>query len=181
MKLGVLQDIAAAFVFTLATAGSPPCDDGMHPTHWDAHTRQVSIDYRLDWCLMKAQLLTENHTMDPHARSHAGAVGCAQFLPSTWGWLEERYGITLDIYDCKDAISMFGRRIRELIDDFTERGADDPRAFAYAAYNRGENGVLRTVKKVGKGLVWRLVKDSLPMETIRYVGKIRRLASIFRS
>ena len=44
MKLGTFQDIAAAFAFTLATAGSPPCDDGLHPTHWDSHIRQVAID-----------------------------------------------------------------------------------------------------------------------------------------
>ena len=180
MKLGTFGDLAAAFAFSFATLGSPPCEDGLHPNHWDPHIQQVAIDARLDWCVMKAQLVVENATMDPFARSSAGAVGCAQFLPTTWHWLEERYGIVLDMHDCKDSITMFGRRIRELIDEFTERGADDPRAFAFASYNRGKAGVLRTAKAVGKGLIWKAVESSLPMETIRYVGKIRRLASLFR-
>ena len=129
---------------------------------------------------MKAQLVAENSTFSPYARSHAGAVGCAQFLPSTWKWLEERYGVQLDIFNCRDSIVMYGFRIRELIDNFTERGADDPEAFAYAAYNRGENGVLRTVRAIGKGFVWAAVQSALPTETVNYVARIRALGAAFR-
>jgi len=180
LKLGAFSDLAASFALTFAVTFSGPCDDGLHPSHWDAHIRDVAIDNRLDWCEMKAQLVTENARLDPYASSHAGAVGCAQFLPSTWHWLEERYGVVLDMLDCRDSITMYGRRIRELIDHFIDLGADDPKAFAIASYNRGENGVLRTVTEVGKGLVWQAVRDHLPLETVRYVGKIRKLVSIFR-
>ena len=181
MKLGTFSDFLNTAAFTLAVTIGPACTDGLHPTHYDPHIRSVAIDNRLDWCEMKAQIATENHLFDPYARSGAGAVGCAQFLPSTWAWLEERYRVRLDIYSCEDSITMFGLHIRELIDEFTEMGADDPRAFAFAAYNRGEFGVKRTVREVGKGLIWALVRDYLPTETIHYVDRIRRQFKVFRS
>ena len=46
----------------------------------------------LDGCALKAQALIENSTLDPKARSHAGARGCSQFMPKTWKDITQRYG-----------------------------------------------------------------------------------------
>ena len=51
---------------------------------------------------------------------------------------------------------------------------------AWAAYNRGRGGVLRTAARVGKGLAWSLVKDHLPTETINYTRRIQQMSRRLR-
>ena len=172
MRFGEWQDFIASFLFTLGIASSGPCDDGLAPTHHDPWIREVSVAYRIPHCWAKAQLVTENTHLDPHISSHAGAVGCAQFMPKTWVWLEKRYNVNLDIRNCRDSIYMYARRIRELVDYYTGKDADDPWAFAAASYNAGEGRVNKTVKSIGRGFVWAAIQDALPSETIRYVAKI---------
>jgi N-acetylmuramoyl-L-alanine amidase len=73
------------------------------------------------------------------ARSHKGAVGIGQLLPSTATWTSrELIGTGLDIWDPEDNIRMSARYLRWLI----EQSAGDEAA-ALAAYYQGISSVRR--------------------------------------
>ena len=183
MRPGSLSDFWASMLFAFSTSVSPMCDDGLHSTHWDPHIRNVAVDNKLDWCRMKAQLATENARFDPHAVSPAGAMGCAQFMRATWDWLADKYMMMhLDPWNCRDSITMYGRHIRELIDRYRERGATNEESWklACAAYNAGPARVDNKLKQAAKGVLWAVIKDSMPTETINYVARITGLYKLFR-
>ena len=75
--------------------------------------------------MLAAQLYQESH-FNPFARSSAGALGIAQFMPAT----AKTYGLA-DPFDADEAISAQAHLMRDLLRRF---GATD---LALAAYNAG--------------------------------------------
>ncbi|MCL2690118.1 MAG: LysM peptidoglycan-binding domain-containing protein [Chitinispirillia bacterium] len=99
---------------------------------------------------------------NPHATSHARAAGIWQFIPSTgraYGlrqnyWIDERRD---PLKSTEAAI----RYLRKLYRDFGDWH------LALAAYNCGENGLARTMRRDNAISYWEL--KTLPKETFNYV------------
>ena len=170
--------LSASLIFVLTMR----VDAGACPSAYDVSFQLAARIFALDWLELKAQACTENSTLDPVVRSHAGAVGCGQFLPTTWNWLREKWSLDWDIEDCNESLWMLVLYFQYHYEYFLNEGLSekDAQEFAWAAYNRGKAGVLRTAAKLGKGLVWSAVRSHLPTETRNYGRKIRNLTRILR-
>jgi membrane-bound lytic murein transglycosylase D len=103
-----------------------------------------------------------------HAKSTANAVGPWQFIPTTgyryglektW-WLDERK-------DLRKATHAAIRYIKDIRKEYRSW------YLVAAAYNMGENGLRRIIKRHGTDDYWTLVrKKAIPKETQEYVPKI---------
>ncbi|HKU68038.1 MAG TPA: lytic transglycosylase domain-containing protein [Candidatus Baltobacteraceae bacterium] len=81
-----------------------------------------------------AATLLQESAFDPQAISSAGAVGIAQFMPTTAD------GIGIDPFDPFDAINGAAQLLSQYVRAYGERYAD-PYAAALAAYNAGPGAV----------------------------------------
>jgi len=102
-------------------------------------------------------------------KSKAGAVGIAQFMPSTWRWLK-RKGILPKYFDIsnenhqKQAQVLYMEYLYSL-----DYGTNyNKEALAAAAYNAGPSRVQKLVKRYG--INW---KYHLPKETKKYLIKLK--------
>jgi len=86
----------------------------------------------LDPAVITAMIQVESN-FDPYAVSHKGACGLLQLIPGT----AERFGVK-DVFDAADNVNGGAKYFRWLLDKFENR-----MEFALAAYNAGENVVLR--------------------------------------
>lgn len=96
----------------------------------------VALRYRLDRALIHAVVRAES-SYDPNAKSHAGAVGLMQLMPGT----AARYGVH-DRYNPTQNVTGGVRYLRDLLLQFNDV------VLALAAYNAGENAVIRYGNKV---------------------------------
>lgn len=92
--------------------------------------------YRIDEALLNA-VVTAESAYDPKAVSKAGAVGLMQLMPAT----ARRYG-SGDRYNPESNVYAGSRYLRDLLVQF------DNTRLAVAAYNAGENNVIRYGYKV---------------------------------
>ena len=146
------------------------CDE-----YLDAFERAAKA-VELDPATLEAQIRTENSTCDQSAVSAANARGCGQLLDSTANEVIQKYSLDWSNSTCIESIFLASIYLREQYNYFLPRVKDETEAmvFALAAYNRGRGGVLRTAARIGKGLIWSVVRDNLPTETINYTRKIFR-------
>jgi len=98
---------------------------------------RVAETYRVEEALIKAVIQAESG-FRPAAVSHKGAIGLMQLMPAT----AKRYGVT-DPYDPAQNIHGGTRYLRDLLDMFN----NNPE-LAVAAYNAGENAVIRHGHKI---------------------------------
>ena len=125
---------------------------------YDRLIRRTAILYRVDPALIKAIIRAES-AFNPYARSHAGASGLMQLMPST----AEHYGVE-DIYDPQQNIRAGVRHIKYLMRKYKYNVR-----LAVAAYNAGEKAVRR-------------YKGIPPYkETRKYVKKVLRYHRFYRS
>ncbi len=94
--------------------------------------RAAAVEHDLDPAVITAMIQVESN-FDPFAVYHKGACGLLQLIPAT----AERFGVN-DVFDPADNVSGGARYFRWLLDRFENRTE-----FALAAYNAGENVVLR--------------------------------------
>lgn len=118
----------------------------------------VAAEQLLPKALVHA-VITAESSYDPGAVSHAGAVGLMQLMPAT----AERYGVT-DREDPVQNLRGGTRYLRDLLDMF-----DNNLELALAAYNAGENAVIRSGYRV----------PDYP-ETRAYVKKVLRYYRDYR-
>ncbi len=98
-------------------------------------------------------------------RSKAGAVGIAQFLPSTWEWLKKRNVLPEDFSIYNERHQRIAQRLFMATLANKNYGIKYNRVkLALAAYNAGSGRVTRLIKKYGKH--W---ENYLPKETKRYI------------
>lgn len=101
-------------------------------TAYDKLIRRFATQFAVDAALVKAVIHAESG-FNPHAVSRAGAQGLMQLMPGT----AERYGVE-DAFDARQNISGGVRYLRDLLVQFRHN-----RRLALAAYNAGENAVVR--------------------------------------
>lgn len=145
-----------------------------HESRYDAVFRHAGHVIGVDWNRLKAQALAENSTFDPYAESSVGAVGCAQFLPKTWDWLNEKYALNWHIENCKQSLLMQALYMRYLMNRCDSAGVavNDHWDCAVLAYNHGEGNLFAKIRKAG-GFALSLVDDVV--ETKKYRRVIGRL------
>ena len=128
--LGYVRDPGSASVgFAPAGRGAASAVPGYVPAAFAAPLRTASSRWAVGAALLAAQLQQESG-FDPHARSAAGALGIAQFMPAT----ARTYGLA-DPFDPVAAIDAQAH----LMHDLLRRFGSVP--LALAAYNAGPGAV----------------------------------------
>lgn len=111
------------------------------------------------------------------AKSHAGAVGPWQFMPST----ARRYGLRVNhkiderknIFKSTEAAALFFQDLYNIFGSWE---------LALAAYNKGENGVIRRIRGANTRDYYELSrKKVLPKETRHYVPKVLAVMTILEN
>jgi soluble lytic murein transglycosylase-like protein len=115
--------------------------------------------YQIEAALLHA-VITAESGYNPFARSSRGAKGLMQLMPGT----AERYGVE-NIYDPEQNIQAGAQYLHDLLGQF-----DQDLRLALAAYNAGENAV---IKHGGKVPPYR--------ETRLYVPKVLRYYRLYQS
>lgn len=123
------------------------------------HIEQAAGEAGIDAALVHA-VITAESGYNPAAVSRTGAQGLMQLMPGT----AKRYSVK-DAFDPKQNIRGGTRYLRDLLDMF-----DNNTELALAAYNAGENAVIRHGRKIPPY-----------RETQAYVPKVMRLYSQYNA
>jgi hypothetical protein len=167
---------------TMAAEPPPPVDDPIWTDRFDEHFRKYAKRYfgpGYDWRWFKSQAIAES-TLDPAARSPAGALGLMQILPSTFGDIrrtnpsikslrDPRWNIAAGIFYDRQLYKRWGERFGHF---------DDKLDYTFGSYNAGFGGLSRAYRKAGNPsdpLPWDEVAPHAPAETRNYVTKINGL------
>lgn len=150
--------------------------------------KKYGEQYNFDW-LMLAALAYQESTIDQSKRSHAGAIGVMQILPSTAK--DKNVGIP-GIEKIEPNIHAGTKYIRFMVD----RYFDDPQMddlnkglFAFASYNAGPAKVAKLRKEAAKsGLdpnVWFrnvevIAAKRIGRETVQYVSNIFKYYTAYK-
>ncbi|MGJ0392702.1 MAG: lytic transglycosylase domain-containing protein [Methylocystis sp.] len=120
---------------------------------------KASNRFRLPVHWLRAVISVESGG-DAKSVSSKGAIGLMQLMPATYAELRTRYGLGADPFDPHDNILAGAAYLRELLDQYGERGF-------LAAYNAGTGRYEDYLR--GR---------SLPPETTEYVGRIAPALSL---
>jgi len=126
---------SSSFHLTYPGKGTLIHSRGFRPTvsrHYDAHIEAAAAQHQVSADLVKAVIAVESE-FDQWAVSSKGARGLMQLMPAT----ARRFGVA-DVFDARQNVFAGTQYLRVLLDQF---GGDV--ALALAAYNAGENAVLR--------------------------------------
>jgi len=102
--------------------------------------------------------------------SRAGALGIAQFMPSTWRWLKKK-GYIPKYYDIANKKHQLDAQYiyMNYLYEYDYGIKYDKRVLAIAAYNAGPGRVKRLARKYGSNWIYHL-----PTETKDYLIKLRQ-------
>lgn len=142
--------------------------------------QKLSAQHGFDWRLIAAQAYQESH-LDQAARSHSGAIGLMQLLPST----AKDMGFD-DVTDAEDNLAAGIKYMAWLRDNYFS-DPEVPEAarvdFALAAYNAGPGRVRRWRREAPEkgvdpnrwfGGVENLALEQVGLEPVRYVANINK-------
>ncbi len=146
------------FAFAMQFRISPQLARTIH----DAAESQ-GLDPELGFRLVRAE-----SAFNPRARSHAGALGYTQLMPSTARWLDRRMTTRERILEPEPNLRVGFGYLRRLIDKYN----GDVR-LALLAYNRGEGAVDRDLRS-GRNPENGYTRRVLGMGRDRYRGPGRR-------
>lgn len=150
---------------------------------YDVLIQKYFVDRRLpyDWRIMKAQLYQES-LLEKDARSNAGALGLAQFMPATW--LEVKRDLKLpdnaSPFHPESAIHGACYYMMELYCKWTaERLQIDRYCLALASYNAGMGNIVKA-QQLAKSNQYNLIMaklhhvtgDTNALQTRNYVQRI---------
>ncbi len=142
--------------------------------------RKYSDQYKFDWLLMAAQGYQES-TLDQSKRSHVGAIGVMQVMPTT---AKDKAVNIPDIENLESNIHAGIKYNRWVVDNFYNDEAITPidrQLFAFASYNAGPGRVARLRKEAEEqGLnpnkwfnnVELVAAKRIGRETVQYVSNI---------
>ena len=161
----------------------------MEKFHETAHLFQkYAARYDFDWLMVMSQAYQESR-LDHSARSHTGAVGIMQMLPSTAA--DKNVGIP-DISELEDNIHAGNKYLRFIRDRYFENEPMtdlDKTLFSFAAYNAGPAKVARLRREAERqGLdpnVWFdnvevIAAKRIGRETVQYVSNIYKYWVAYR-
>jgi soluble lytic murein transglycosylase-like protein len=146
------------FAFAMQFRISPQLARTIH----DAAESQ-GLDPELGFRLVRAE-----SAFNPRARSHAGALGYTQLMPSTARWLDRRMTTRERILEPEPNLRVGFGYLRRLIDKY-----DGDVRLALLAYNRGEGAVDRDLRS-GRNPENGYTRRVLGMGRDRYRGPGRR-------
>jgi len=138
------------------------------------------------WHLPAAVAYTESH-LNPHKKSHAGAIGLMQIKPS----IARQFGIR-DLYDPYENLLAGSAYLAWLRDIYFDEPGYTPEAridFVLAAYNAGPTRIRRLQKEAkARGLdpykwfynVEILARQRIGHETVNYVARVRKTETALR-
>lgn len=112
--------------------GKKGWQDGLNSEAYSELVQQAATEYQVDQALIRAIIHTES-AFNPLAKSNKGAEGLMQLIPAT----QIRFGV-IDAQDPEQNIMGGVRYLQYLLQLF-----DNDTVLASAAYNAGENAVLR--------------------------------------
>jgi membrane-bound lytic murein transglycosylase D len=130
------------------------------------HIEKVMMEYGLPKELYFVGLIESGYYLG--AKSHASAVGPWQFIRGTG----KRYGLKItheiderqDLFKASHAAAQYFKDLHNIFSSWE---------LSLAAYNSGENGMIRRIMKYGTRDFYKLSKNKqLPSETINYVPKV---------
>jgi membrane-bound lytic murein transglycosylase MltF len=142
--------------------------------------RHYAGQYEFDWLMLIAQGYQESR-LDQSTRSHAGAVGIMQLLPSTAA--DKNVGIS-DIHELENNIHAGAKYMRFIRDRyFSDSDMDEMEQtlFSFAAYNAGPARITRLRKEAAQlgldpdvwfGNVEVVASKRIGRETVQYVSNI---------
>jgi len=153
---------------------------------YDTQIKEAAATYLAgaDWRLFKAQLCAESN-LNPNAKSPAGAMGIAQFMPATWEEVKKEMNMPDHItpYDSIYAIPAAAYYMQKLCNSWSShREEADRYCLALASYNAGFGNLLKAQKLAGGAVEYSPVIEALPaiterhsIETRDYVKRIFRI------
>lgn len=173
----ILLVLSLAVLATLpATAYS--FDFSIEHASFDSHFRKYSKRYFgpfFDWRWFKAQAIAESG-MDPEARSHMGALGLMQILPTTFDEIQDTRPHFNSIDDPRWNIAAGIFYSRMLYEQFAHYPESERMKFTFASYNAGPARVRKAIREApGNDKSWKAVSPHLPRETRTYVSRILRI------
>lgn len=157
-------------------------DSDYWTNEFDTHFRKYAKRYfgpGFDWRWFKAQGIAESG-LKQRARSHVGAVGIMQLLPSTFKEIrrsspsiaainEPRWNIAAGIFYDRAQYRKFRQKLP----------SRDRLLMAFSSYNAGYGRVLKATRRhKGKLTQWKQLAPLLPQETRGYIARIGQLMGI---
>ncbi|MEM9158196.1 MAG: transglycosylase SLT domain-containing protein [Verrucomicrobiota bacterium] len=147
--------------------------------------RKYSRTYfgRLDWRYFKSQAFAES-SLNPKAKSHAGALGLMQLMPATYNEVRTKVSLSRDPYHVESNIHAGILYNLQQYNKWTEkRSSKDRLALMFASYNAGFGNIYRAQRlersKGRPAVKWVDIRKSLPevtgrhaKDTTKYVEKI---------
>lgn len=138
-----------------------------------------------DWRQLKAQAIQES-SLNPRAKSRAGAMGILQVMPVSWAMCERAMNLHASPYNAKANIICGAWHMARLDRNWDRRGRTDNEVWylSLASYNAGIGRILQAQSTPGceNGLYWRDIQPCLYLvtglnnsfETTQYVILIPR-------
>ncbi len=147
---------------------------------------------RMSWKWFKAQSIQES-SLEPHAKSSAGAMGLMQLMPATFQEIRKEVGLPNAPYDAKANIHAGIWYNLKCYNVWTEnRSSGEILKLMFASYNAGPGNIIRAQKVVRSGGIcdgkrWDCIRRGLPQvtgnhskETIQYVAKVEHYYNLLR-
>lgn len=142
--------------------------------HFKKYTKRYFGPY-YDWHWFKAQGIAESR-LKPTAKSHRGAVGLMQILPSTYAEIKQKNPYFRDIESPRWNIAAGIYYDRQLYRRWQQIPEEERLYMAFASYNAGYGRIRRDYKRVpGPVVSWQHIEPYIPRETRNYVSRIREL------
>lgn len=143
--------------------------------HYEEYVKRTLSSYNLPTDLYHLAMIESGFV--PTARSHAGAVGMWQFMPSTGRYMGLRVDALVD--ERRDPVRSTHAAARHLSDLYRDLG---DWALAAAAYNAGHGRITRGLASIGVDNFWDLaVWGDLAEETEHYVPRLYAVTIIGRN
>ena len=147
---------------------------------------------RMSWKWFKAQSIQES-SLQPHAKSAAGAMGLMQLMPATFQEIRKEVGLPNAPYDANANIHAGIWYNLRCYNVWTEnRSSREILKLMFASYNAGPGSVIRAQKVVRSGGIcdgkrWDCIRRGLPQitgnhskETIQYVANVEHYYNLLR-
>lgn len=158
--------------------------------HWtdeyDPIFRKYTKHYfgpHVDWHWFKAQAIAESG-LNPKAKSHVGAIGLMQIMPTTFEEIQRKNPLINDLSEPRWNIAagiFYDRYLYRKWKTKRDVQSQERLAFAFGSYNAGYGGVLKAYKRARKKhsevKSWDQVAPYAPRETRGYVKRIKGLMS----